>query len=110
MRGSRRGQGIGDAVTPQQVELDPDGTTRSGQHEIDAATDVEGNRTRIEIRQRILQAKTDDTLAGSPCGPNRVGLVVAVEHGNTVCGQPIEDLALGLDDLFRTTELADMGG
>src|SRR3989338_7511652 len=63
----------------------------------------------VKIRRRLEQGKTAD---GTPLGallPGGKGRIVQVEHGHTAVAQAFENLALGLDDLVRAAELADIG-
>ncbi len=94
----------------QQIELGAKIAQRASQHEIRAATLVVGDRPGGEIHEGVVQAERYDALARSALGPDRIGLVVTVEHGGAGCVQAIENLALGLDDPVRATELADVGG
>src|SRR5690606_12959927 len=57
----------------------------------------------------ICQCETQDTLASCPLLPYWPSRIIEIEHGNPLRGEAIKDLSLGLDDLVRTAELADMG-
>ncbi|MNN95476.1 hypothetical protein D3C81_2142900 [compost metagenome] len=63
----------------------------------------------MEVGADIAQGERQHLATGSAGVPDGERLVVEIEHGDAIGFQPIDDLALGLDDFFRSAELADVG-
>lgn len=110
MGGSGGSQGIGDIVPPQQVELDLRFTRYALQPEAHAAARIALQIGGAEIGLGPVEGESQQRTAAGTGLPGVEGLVVQVQHGGAVGGQPFEYLALRLDDLLRSAELADMGG
>ncbi len=87
-----------------------DATVRTVEGERGAATGVAADIAGVEVGVRIIQRKADDAVIARPLAPDVERLVGQVEDGRTALAQAFEDLALGLDDLLRAAELADVGG
>ncbi|MNO81926.1 hypothetical protein D3C76_731850 [compost metagenome] len=110
MGGSGGGHGIGDVMGAEQVQLNALYTFRAVQIECRAATGIGGQVTGVEIGTGVAQCKRQHLASTGTRLPDTECLVVEIEHCDAIGLQPFDDFALGFDDFFRATELADVGG
>lgn len=98
MGGSSGGQGIGDVMVAQQIQLHVLAALRGVQGEGRATTGVDGDTGGVEISRCVQHGKRQDLATGGAYTPGLESLVVEVQHGGARRIEALQDFALGLDD------------
>ncbi len=107
---SGSGQGVGNVVVAQQVQLHVFAALRSVQGKGRATTGIHADVGGVEISRRVQHGKREHLAPGSAYTPGLEGFVVEVQYRRARRIETFKDFALGFDDFFRATELADVGG
>jgi len=110
VRGSGSGQGIGDVMVAQQIQLHVFIALWGVQGKGRAATRINGNVGGVEIGRGVEHGKRQDLATRGAYTPGFEGLVVEIQHSGARGIEAFKDFALGFDDFLRATELANVGG
>src|SRR5690606_33847179 len=80
MAGRSCSEGVGDVVSPEQIQLHRHRATRADKNEIHTTAFILTNGLGVEVGFCICQCETQDTLASCPLLPYWPSRIIEIEH------------------------------